>query len=99
MDENFDPNHAVDVLIEGLDAEEGDTLKGGLQRPNVSDTATADVDTSMISVLGNLIDGKVAVIGDIVAIRAGPDTYHPIKAIKVRGVCWKCRCVFSSPCS
>lgn len=86
MDENFNPNRVVDeyssiAAIAGGGKPGAHGNQGG---------AVADVDTSLIAVLGGLGDGDVAVIGDLVAIRAGPVTYHPIKAIKVTVLCMFC---------
>lgn len=50
---------------------------------STEEQAVADRDASLVAVLGALEDGQVAVAGDLVATRAGPDTYHPIKALKV----------------
>lgn len=76
MDENFNPNLGVhgssDVFANG-------------SKPNIrGDTAiVADTNAPLVAVLGALEDGQVAISGDLVAIRAGPETYHPIKALKV----------------
>lgn len=82
MNENFDPNIVVGDFIEGLD--EGFVGKDPTLRSNMCDRFVPDVDTSLINVLANLPDGRVAIVGDIVVIRAGPDTYHPVKSVKVR---------------
>lgn len=45
--------------------------------------ATTDVNVALIDELSKLEDGKVVLVDDLVAIRAGPKTYHPIKTLKV----------------
>lgn len=45
--------------------------------------ATSDVNVALIDELSKLEDGKVVLVDDLVAIRAGPKTYHPIKTLKV----------------
>lgn len=80
MDENFNPDRNV----------YRSNMMDGLGKASMDDTVTprnteaADIDAPLIAALVNLEDGQVAVVGDIVAIRAGPDTYHPIKALKVK---------------
>lgn len=89
MDENFNPNRSTaDVFSTRTGSMMG---KGGtVADQNLSSiassgeaTRTADMDASFVGTLAGLQDGQVAVVGDLVAIRAGPETYHPIKAIKV----------------
>lgn len=70
MDENFNPNRVTD----GSRSE---------SVGNCGSKAVADADVPLNAVLGALEDGRVAITGDLVAIRAGPETYHPIKALKV----------------
>lgn len=81
MDENFNPNRNVC----------GSNIMDGLGNASIGETVTprntegaADIDAPLIAALVSLEDGQVAVVGDLVAIRAGPDTYHPIKALKVQ---------------
>lgn len=92
MDENFNPNRNV----------YGSNMMDGLGKASLDETVTprnteaaADIDAPLMAALVSLEDGQVAVVGDLVAIRAGPDTYHPIKALKVRilgvrrlVICW-----------
>lgn len=80
MDENFNPNRAK---VDEYGAVPGIVHSGKPDTPRNHGAAVADVKSSLIAVLGNLGDGDVAVVGDLVAVRAGPATYHPIKAIKV----------------
>ena len=81
MDENFNPNRNV----------YGSSMMDGLGKASIDEAVTprnteaaADIDAPLIAALVSLEDGQVAVVGDLVAIRAGPDTYHPIKALKVK---------------
>lgn len=89
MDENFDPNRAVDALMGELGGaqQQFGTAYGAdvddLGKGRHGSEAIADVNAALITALAGMDDGAVAVIGDIVAIRAGPATYHPVKAIKV----------------
>lgn len=83
MDENFNPNRAV---VDEYGALPGIVHGGKPDLPRNHGAAVADVKESLIAALGKLGDGDVAVVGDLVAVRAGPATYHPIKAIKVRTV-------------
>eukprot|EP00752_Nemacystus_decipiens_P006834 g6136.t1 len=78
MDENFDPNCAGD----GSKKAALSASVGTLTNSNCSGKAVPDADAPLREVLGALEDGRVAIAGDLVAIRAGPDTYHPIKALK-----------------
>ncbi|CAM9484101.1 unnamed protein product [Ectocarpus fasciculatus] len=68
MDENFDPNGAVHR-----------PSGAGSSKPSKE---VADEDAPLVAVLSALEDGQVAIAGDVVAIRAGPETYHPVKALK-----------------
>lgn len=79
MDENFNPNRSVDGSSSAIMDK---TFAGG--KPGCDGAAVADVEASLIAVLGGMGDGDVAVVGDLVAVRAGPATYHPLKAIKVQ---------------
>lgn len=81
MDENFDPNRINhrSGLYKGFDADQASRQQ--------SAAAVADGNASLVSALLDLADGQVAVVNDLVAIRAGPSTYHPIKALKVNAVC------------
>lgn len=84
MDENFNPNRAV----YGSSALDGFGKASSNQTTGSNDMgAVAGVDAPLIAVLGGLEDGEVAVVGDLMAVRAGPETYHPIKALKVRSGC------------
>lgn len=84
MDENFNPNRNVygSSMVDGL-GKAASIDETGVP-PRNTEAATADVDAPLIAALVSLEDGQVAVVGDLVAIRAGPGTYHPIKALKVR---------------
>ena len=77
MDENIDPNRAnLHATIHGDMANvrsERFLRKGSI----------TDINLDLINALSDLEDGEVAVVDDLVAIRAGPETYHPIKALKV----------------
>ncbi|CAM9924238.1 unnamed protein product [Laminaria digitata] len=81
MDENFNPNRNVygSNIIDGLGKASIDETS---VTPRNTEEAAADIDAPLIAALVSLEDGQVAVVGDLVAIRAGPDTYHPIKALK-----------------
>ncbi|CAN0348757.1 unnamed protein product [Ectocarpus sp. 8 AP-2014] len=70
MDENFDPNRAVHWPSGAVSSEPSPSKE------------VADEDAPLVAVLSALEDGQVAISGDIVAIRAGPETYHPVKALK-----------------
>lgn len=89
MDENFNPNRLVhgsndgDCSTSSLRSSSGNS-KHNKGNSTSNQEAVADGDAPLIAVLGALEDGQVAVAGDLVAIRAGPETYHPIKALKVR---------------
>lgn len=76
MDENFNPNRAGDGTI-------SDSVGKSSNISNSNCRAVADADVPLSELLGALEDGRVAITEDIVAIRAGPETYHPIKALKV----------------
>lgn len=78
MDENFN-NRAVD----GSKVLFSESVVNSNSSSNCSGHAIADADVPLSDVLGALEDGRVAIAGDLVAIRAGPETYHPIKALKV----------------
>lgn len=88
MDENFNPNRTMDGSSilggSGKQAFDINTSSSSFDQNTRDAGARADVNGSLIAVLGGLEDGQVAVVGDLVAIRAGPETYHPIKALKVR---------------
>lgn len=71
MDENFDPNRAVHWPSGAVSSEPSPSKE------------VADEDAPLVAVLSALEDGEVAIAGDVVAIRAGPETYHPVKALKV----------------
>lgn len=79
MDENFNPNRVVDG---SKNAVFSDSV-GNSSSSSCGANAVADADVPLSEVLGALEDGQVAIVGDIVAIRAGPATYHPVKALKV----------------
>lgn len=83
MDENFNPNRNVygSNIMDGLGKA---SIHETAVTPRNTEEAAADIDAPLIAALVSLEDGQVAVVGDLVAIRAGPDTYHPIKALKVR---------------
>ncbi|CAM9721647.1 unnamed protein product [Ectocarpus sp. 13 AM-2016] len=70
MDENFDPNRAVHWPSGAVSSEPSPSKE------------VADKDAPLVAVLSALEDGQVAIAGDVVAIRAGPETYHPVKALK-----------------
>ncbi|CAN0101839.1 unnamed protein product, partial [Scytosiphon promiscuus] len=76
MDENFNPNRAVQ--------ESGEVFgkPSGSNHNSETGAARADGNVTLFDLLGALEDGQVDVAGDIVAIRAGPETYHPVKALK-----------------
>lgn len=80
MDENFNPNRVGDGSKDVVFSESVGNIASN---SNCSGKALADADVPLSEVLGALEDGRVAVAGDLVAIRAGPETYHPIKALKV----------------
>lgn len=87
MDENFDPNRTMDdsSFDRGCDWDNADHEDNeSRSTPGGRWEAVAGVDSSLVATLEALEDGQVAIAGDIVAIRAGPDTYHPIKTLKVR---------------
>ncbi|CAM9914456.1 unnamed protein product, partial [Ectocarpus sp. 8 AP-2014] len=63
MDENFDPNRAVRWPSGAVSSEPSPSKE------------VADEDAPLLAVLSALEDGQVAISGDIVAIRAGPETY------------------------
>lgn len=76
MDENLNPNLGVHGA--------SDVSSNGTKPNSWGDAAAvADTNAPLVAVLGALEDGQVAISGDLVAIRAGPETYHPIKALKV----------------
>lgn len=79
MDENFNPNRVTD----GSNGSDNVTFQEKAGNSNCRGKAVADVDAPLREVIGALEDGRLAVVGDLVAIRAGPETYHPIKALKV----------------
>lgn len=92
MNENFDPNRTVDgsSILGSFGKANVDNTAGAAVSANGGDErsgdalgAVADTNAPLIAVLRGLEDGQVAVMGDLVAIRAGPETYHPIKALKV----------------
>lgn len=84
MDENFNPNRNLygSSMMDGL-GKAASIDETGLP-PRNKEAATADIDAPLIAALVSLEDGQVAVVGDLLAIRAGPETYHPVKALKVR---------------
>lgn len=92
MDENFDPNHssADDFSIRTVTGKGGSGADKKSSSISSSGEATADMDASVVGTLAGLQDGQVAVLGDVVAIRAGPETYHPIKAMKVMKSAQQC---------
>lgn len=85
MDENFNPNRAVGVSNMSGDVPYSADCAGiQCSTGSIGGEAVADVEESLIAVLGGMGDGVVAVVGDVVAVRAGLQTYHPIKSIKVQ---------------
>lgn len=76
MDENFNPNRMVHGSNDALGS-------SSINSNRNEEAPVADGDAPLAALLGALEDGEVAVAGDLVAIRAGPETYHPIKALKV----------------
>ncbi|CAM9446970.1 unnamed protein product [Hapterophycus canaliculatus] len=77
MDENFNPNRVVQGSGEVFGKSSASSHGGG-----EGASCCADGNAPLFAMLGALEDGQVGVAGDIVAIRAGPETYHPIKALK-----------------
>lgn len=77
MDENFNPN-----LVADGSKDVGNIISSSSSTNHTGKTV-ADADVPLRELLGALEDGRVAIKGDLVAIRAGPETYHPIKALKV----------------
>ncbi|CAM9404625.1 unnamed protein product [Pylaiella littoralis] len=75
MDENFNPNRMVHGSNDALGS-------SSINSNRNEEAPVADGDAPLAALLGALEDGEVAVAGDLVAIRAGPETYHPIKALK-----------------
>lgn len=84
MDENFNPNRVVHGSNDDSSKSSIGSSSCSKHNNSSAEEAVADGDAPLIAVLGALEDGQVAVAGDLVAIRAGPETYHPIKALKVR---------------
>lgn len=77
MNENVDPNKI-------FPRKEFPGSMGKASSENIRNyEATTDVKVALIDALSNLEDGKVVLVDDLVAIRAGPETYHPIKTLKV----------------